>query len=241
MTYPGEGDSDNVRGKIVERCTIAVLSRDYTHACTCMHKFMICKADEKFPTVESVLQSAGQYFKYWVIKAWHNVSIACCSFNFKYSFMKKIMMTACVVAFMSMMALAQNVDSTQNQQNGSTDFRNNPIQDSAMTQPVNPQPIEGTPRTQDATSPIIQQQQQQTQPQIQTQPQQQAEPQPQQQQLESPLQTQPQVPTQSQPTLDSNSPTPQQDQLNQPVQPTQPQQSAPTSPANPAGSGTRPR
>ena len=64
-------------------------------------------------------------------------------------------MTACVVAFMSMMALAQNVDSTQNQ-NGSTDFRNNPIQDSAMTQPVNPQPIEGTPRTQDATSPIIQ-------------------------------------------------------------------------------------
>ena len=137
--------------------------------------------------------------------------------------MKKIMMTACVVAFMSMMALAQNVDSTQNQ-NGSTDFRNNPIQDSAMTQPANPQPIEptnpqpieGTPRTQDpTTSPIIQPQPQQ--PQIQTQPQQQSQPQlqPQQQQLESPLQTQPQVPTQSQPTLDPNSPTP---QLNQPVQ-----------------------
>jgi hypothetical protein len=155
--------------------------------------------------------------------------------------MKKIMMTACVVAFMSMMALAQNVDSTQNQ-DGSTDFRNNPIQDSAMTQPVNPQPIEGTPRTQDATSPIIQDQpQQQTQPQIQTQPQQQAEPQLQQQQSESPLQTQPQVPTQSQPTLDPNSPTPQQDQLNQPVQPTQPQQSTPTSPTDPAGSGTRPK
>ena len=91
--------------------------------------------------------------------------------------MKKIMMTAGVVAFMSMMAFAQNVDSTQNQ-NGSTDFRNNPIQDSAMTQPVNPQPIEGTPRTQDpTTSPIIQPQpQQQTQPQIQTQPQQQSQP-----------------------------------------------------------------
>ena len=164
-------------------------------------------------------------------------------FTLKYSFMKKIMMTACGVAFMSMMALAQNVDSTQNQ-NGSTDFKNNPIQDSAMTQPVNPQPIEGTPRTQDATSPIIQSQpQQQTQPQIQTQPQQQAEPQlqPQQQQSDLPLQTQPQVPTQSQPTLDPNSPTPQQDQLNQPVQPTQPQQSTPTSPANPAGSGTRPK
>jgi hypothetical protein len=170
-------------------------------------------------------------------------------FNLKYSSMKKIMMTACVVAFMSMMALAQNVDSTQNQ-NGSTDFRNNPIQDSAMTQPVNPrpieptnpQPIEGTPRTQDpTTSPIIQPQPQQ-QPQIQTQPQQQSQPQlqPQQQQLESPLQTQPQVPTQGQPTLDQNSPTPQQDQLNQPVQPT-PQPSTPTSPTNPAGSGTRPR
>ena len=160
--------------------------------------------------------------------------------------MKKIMMTACVVAFMSMMALAQNVDSTQNQ-NGSTDFRNNPIQDSAMTQPVNPQPveptnpqpIEGTPRTQDpTTSPIIQPQPQQ-QPQIQTQPQQQSQPQlqPQQQQLESPLQTQPQVPTQGQPTLDPNSPAP---QLNQPVQPTQPAQPAPT-PTDPTGGGTRPR
>ncbi len=152
--------------------------------------------------------------------------------------MKKIMMTACVVAFMSMMALAQNVDSTQNQ-NGSTDFRNNAIQDSAMTQPVNPQPIEGTPRTQDpTTSPIIQSQpQQQTQPQIQTQPQQsQPQLQPQQQQSESPLQTQPQVPTQSQPTLDSNSPTP---QLNQQVQPTQPVQPAPT-PTDPTGGGTKP-
>jgi len=146
------------------------------------------------------------------------------------------MMTACVVAFMSMMALAQNVDSTQNQ-NGSTDFRNNPIQDSAMTQPFNPQPIEGTPRTQDpTTSPIIQSQpQQQTQPQIQTQPQPQL--QPQQQQSESPLQAQPQVPTQSQPTLDSNSPTP---QLNQPVQPTQPAQPA-LSPTDPTGGGTKPQ
>ena len=149
--------------------------------------------------------------------------------------MKKIMMTACAVGFMSMMALAQNIDSTQNK-NGSTDFKNNPIQDSAMTQPVNPQPIEGTPRTQDATSPIVQ-----PQPQQQTQPQLEQQSQPQQQQLESPLQTQPQVPTQGQPTTDPNSPTPQQNQLNQPVQQTQPQQSAPTSPTNPAGSGTKPR
>ena len=46
-------------------------------------------------------------------------------FTLKYSSMKKIMMTACVVAFMSMMALAQNVDSAQNK-DGSTDFKNNP-------------------------------------------------------------------------------------------------------------------
>jgi len=120
---------------------------------------------------------------------------------------------------MSMMALAQNVDSTRNE-NGSTDFRNNPIQDSAMTEPTNPQPIEGTPRTQDPTSPIIQQQPQQQ---------------------ESPLQPQPQVPTQSQPTVDPNNPTPQ-PQLNQPVQPqpAQPVQPAPT-PTDPTGGGTRPK
>jgi hypothetical protein len=153
--------------------------------------------------------------------------------------MKKIAMTICGVAFVSMMALAQNVDSTQNQ-NGSTDFRNDPIQDSAMTEPVNPQPIEGTPRTQDpTTSPIVQPQpQQQSQPQIQSQPELQSQPQlqPQQQQLESPLQTQPQTPTQSQPTLDPNSPSP---QLNQPVQPTQQVQPAPT-PTDPTG-GTKPK
>ena len=154
--------------------------------------------------------------------------------------MKKIMMTACGVAFMSMMALAQNVDSTQNQ-DGSTDFRNNPVQDTAMTQPVNPQPIEGTPRTQDpTTSPVIQPQpQQQSQPQIQTDPQFQSQPQlqpqQQQQQLESPLQTQPQVPTQSAPTLDQSSPSP---QLNQPAPPTQPVRPTPT---DPTGGGTPPR
>ncbi|HZI24251.1 MAG TPA: hypothetical protein VFD46_04205 [Chryseolinea sp.] len=151
--------------------------------------------------------------------------------------MKKIMMTICGVAFMSVAALAQQVDSARSQ-DGSTDFRNSPIQDSAMTQPVDPQPIEGTPRTQDATSPVIQSQpEQQSQPQIQTQPELQSQPQvePQQQPLESPVQSQPQVPTQDQP-VDPNSPS----QLNQPVQPSQPAQPTPT-PTDPAGgSSSRP-
>jgi hypothetical protein len=197
---------------------------------------------EKFHSVEVIQQHPVQYKKKLaagrVAQCFQSISYRS-NFSLKISSMKKIMMTACGVAFMSMMALAQNVDSTLNQ-NGSTDFRNNPIQDSAMTQPVNPQPvdpqpIEGTPRTQDpTTSPIIQQQQQQQQPQIQTQPQLQSEPQQlEQQQLESPLQPQTQPPTQDQPTLDRNS-TP---QLNQPTQPTQP---APT-PTDPTGGGTPPR
>ena len=149
--------------------------------------------------------------------------------------MKKIIMTIGGVAFMSIMALAQNIDSTRNQ-NGATDFRDNPVQDSAMTQPANPQPIEGTPRTQDRTnSPAIQTvPQQQNEPRMQTDPQQQP--------VESPLQTQPQAdPTSPTQQVDPSSPTQQTPQLNQPAQPTQQQPTISPSPATPTGGGTPPR
>jgi hypothetical protein len=144
--------------------------------------------------------------------------------------MKKIAMTICGIAFISGMALAQGVDSTNNQ-NGSTGINDNSRQDSAFNQSANPQSIEGTPRTQDPTnSPTTQPlPQQQSQPQLQSQPPVQSQPELQQQ----PLQTQPQVPIQSQPTLN-----PEPIQPNQPVQPVQP--ATPPTSTDPAGSGTKP-
>ena len=150
--------------------------------------------------------------------------------------MKKIAMTICGVVLMSMMAFAQGIDSTNNR-NESTQFKDNPIQDSAFNQPTSPQPIEGVPQTQDATSPIVQPlPQQQSQPQIQSQPQLQSEPQQQQQ----PLQDQQQAPTQTQPILDRNSPT-QQNELNQPVQPTPSQPRLSPTPTDPTGGGSGPK
>lgn len=161
--------------------------------------------------------------------------------------MKKIGMTICGVAFISVMSFAQRVDSTstQNESRGANEIGTqdqNLNQNRNLNQATDPQSIQGTqqnsiqgtPRTQDQTSPTVQPlPQQQSQPQLQSQPTLQPQPE---------LQSQPtQVPTQIQPA--PNSPVQQnnslpQNQLNQPVQPTP--APAPT-PTDPAGSGTKPR
>ena len=65
LVYSEEGDNDNLRGKIVEHCTIAPIISVLSLICAYMLKFTKGKkADEKFPTVESVLQPAVHYFQY---------------------------------------------------------------------------------------------------------------------------------------------------------------------------------
>lgn len=148
--------------------------------------------------------------------------------DINYTIMKKIAMTICGIAFISVIGLAQRVDSTNNR-NGSTEINDNSAQDSSLNQPTNPPTIDGAPRTQDPTTSPTEQPQLQPQPPTQSQP----EVQPQ------PLQTQPQVPTQNQPTLNPNNPAPQ-NQSSEPVQPTQPTQPVTPTRTDPANNGTTP-
>lgn len=143
--------------------------------------------------------------------------------------MKKLAMTICGAAFMSVSVLAQEYDSMNNS-NGSTGINDVPAQ-YPIKQPTDSQSIYSTPQTdqqQQQLSPIIQQQFQR-QPQIQSQPRLQSQP----GIRFQPLQTNPQIPSQSQP-LDLNSPTPQ-NQFERPIQPAEP-----AVPSDPASPGARP-
>ena len=179
--------------------------------------------------------------------------------------MKKIAMTICGVALISMMAIAQN-DSSLNDlynqsksrnengtydQNKSTLDQNN-LNDNGLQSPLNqstnpstidraPNTIDGTPRTQDPVSAPQQaqpmQQSDPQSPQLQSQPQLQTQPTTQPQAEPSPLyQTQPRTPVQS-PAIPNNPA--QQNRLidpGQPVQSGQPVQPAPQ-PTTPTGGG----